>query len=267
MNLLDLVTAGDLGGVRARLQFLTETDQLEEINQSNGNGWSPLTIAARSGKLAILQDLLQAPGILVNQAHPETGITALHAAILAHSFITAEVQHAIINALLSAPNIDLNQEDKAGKSALFYAIKNVHCDVIIQRLILNGASIHVLDKKPLIDIVSPASKQRIEAWALAYQAKQFQKMLAEFEQLNAGQADLPVEDPNQALCVQFEKLSAGADAKRVHAKQHFAGGEKDPEVQALRTARRHNPYAVSSKKALERRQERRATRGQSPYPQ
>ena len=93
-----------------------------DVNQATkGDGATALCIAARKGHASVVELLLAAKGVDVNQAKGD-GATAL--------FMAAQEGHAsVLELLLAAKGVDVNQERNDGATALSIATRNGHAAV------------------------------------------------------------------------------------------------------------------------------------------
>ncbi len=141
----------------------------DNINLADGSGQTPLMFAAKKGHLTTVQALLSVPQIDINAKKPD-GVTALIVAtnkrkddvvkaLIDHGanvnitdnngwtplMFAAEKGHlTTVQALLSAPQIDINAKKTDGVTALIVATNNRKDDVV-KALIDHGANVNITD--------------------------------------------------------------------------------------------------------------------------
>ena len=93
-----------------------------DINKGNKNGETPLILASKMGKLAVMEMLLQHPQSDVNKVRND-GQTALHSA-------SSVGRSDEVARLLRHPNIDANMRDNRGKTALHLASLNGNTEIV-----------------------------------------------------------------------------------------------------------------------------------------
>lgn len=109
-----------------------------DINKTNANNVTPLSMAAWMGLTDTVKELLAMPGIDVNIAN-NNGDTALAAA-------TLQNRADCIKLLLAAPGIDVNHSNKQRQSALLMAALSNHDEAMQTLLAAPGIDIHAADE-------------------------------------------------------------------------------------------------------------------------
>ena len=95
---------------------------IEDVNQVDDAGWTPLHNAVENGNLRAIELLLAALGINVNQVN-DAGFTPLHKAVQMGNLDAIEL-------LLAAPGIDVNQVSNNGWTPLRWAVNLNNRDAI-----------------------------------------------------------------------------------------------------------------------------------------
>ena len=96
------------------IEYLKQTDKLDQINCNNKAKETPLFIACQNGKLSTVEILCREPTVDIN-ARDKKGWTPLHAAVYFR-------HNEIVQFLVSQPNIKLNEKEKIYISYLRYFI-------------------------------------------------------------------------------------------------------------------------------------------------
>ena len=157
-------------------------DHGADVNITDKNDWTPLMCAAKKGDLRIVQALLSAPHININSKNT-SGSTALMVAIentrdevvkaLINKganvnaadnkgwtpllFAAQEGYLKIVQALLSAPEIDINARKPSVGTALMVAVDNGKDDVV-KALIDYNANANIADKHGWTPLILAAKK-------------------------------------------------------------------------------------------------------------
>jgi ankyrin repeat protein len=152
------------------------------VNHADNNGWTPLMLTAKEGRLTTVQTLLGATVININ-AQKFDGATALYLAAVNGNYdivkvlidkganvnvgdnnyrtplmVAAKKDHLkTVQALLGAPSIDINATDDDGATALYLAALNGNDDVV-KALINQGANVNVADHKGWTPLMSATKK-------------------------------------------------------------------------------------------------------------
>jgi len=108
----------------------------DNVNDKNGEGKTPLHIAARTGNLEIIELLIKSGANI--EANDNTGKTPLHEAAQYGHYNSAQ-------RLIAAVNAAVNAVDKNGKTPLHKAFKYLRNPKIIELLINSGANIEAED--------------------------------------------------------------------------------------------------------------------------
>jgi len=111
-------------------------DQRIHLNQQCAAGWSALMYAAARGQTAAVKDLLARPEIEVDM------MSTFAAGRASALMIAAGSGHGdIVDLLLQAPGININQRSGMGKTALLYAVEADETEVV--RLLLAEPALDV----------------------------------------------------------------------------------------------------------------------------
>ncbi|MEJ6782647.1 ankyrin repeat domain-containing protein [Aminobacter sp. Piv2-1] len=131
-NLLVAAEKGDVEAVR------TEVAAGAHVNESDGDGWCALHLAALNARAAVVETLLEHPEIDVN-CRNKWKSTPL-------SLASAKGHCACISALLKHKDIEINAcAEYYGRTAFIEAAKNGHLSVV-EVLLARGADANLTDK-------------------------------------------------------------------------------------------------------------------------
>ncbi|CAG9977290.1 unnamed protein product [Clonostachys byssicola] len=98
------------GGSPALVRLLLENGANKQINIQDVNGWAPLHVAANSGNLQLVVDILEHPDANPNLAN-EDGYTALHLGVVCNNV-------DLVAQLLKFPKVNSRLVTNAGETAL-----------------------------------------------------------------------------------------------------------------------------------------------------
>ena len=117
------------------IQLLLAKDETN-VNEVGSEGFSPLWLACESGLISVVEILLLADGIDVNQAETTVGVTPL--------FIACENGHTpVVELLLASSGIAVNQATTNNRLCpLFIACQNGHTPVVELLLAANDIDIN-----------------------------------------------------------------------------------------------------------------------------
>ena len=134
--LCNVLTAAAQNGHAAVVQLLLAAEGVDvnQVDQNNSN--FPLLLAAQNGHASVVQLLLAAEGVAVNQVHPSTGSCPL--------VMAAQLGHAaVVRLLLAAEGVDVNQVNpRSGNFPLLIAVQFGHEAVVQLLLAAEGVAVN-----------------------------------------------------------------------------------------------------------------------------
>lgn len=128
------------------------TDQLEDLNNVNDlneYGWSPLMLASRIGDAKSVDVILSKNGVDVN-VRDNYGWTALIAA-------TLNGYHEIVKRLVSRKEIDINAQNMYGCTSLYIASKLGYMSIVQTLLTHQDINVNIQSKKQNLSPLHVAS--------------------------------------------------------------------------------------------------------------
>ncbi|KFY22245.1 hypothetical protein V493_06729 [Pseudogymnoascus sp. VKM F-4281 (FW-2241)] len=111
-----------------------------DVNATDKEGWTPLSLGARDGHEAVVKLLLDSDIVDVDSKNEE-GRTPL-------SWAAENGQEGVLKLLLNSDIIDVNSKDRFGKSPLLFAAENGHV-VVAKLLLVKGAELEAQDVSEL----------------------------------------------------------------------------------------------------------------------
>ncbi|KAG8176485.1 hypothetical protein JTE90_017540 [Oedothorax gibbosus] len=124
-----LLLASKLGKLEVVKELLNQPGI--NVNEKDKNGQSALHHSICKGHLQVVNTLLKAPGVMVNEKDGLHGFTPLHMAIEYHHFDAVE-------ALLTHPDTDIDAKDDCGQAPLYTAA--FHGDMKVVEMLLQGGA-------------------------------------------------------------------------------------------------------------------------------
>ncbi|KFY79296.1 hypothetical protein V499_01712 [Pseudogymnoascus sp. VKM F-103] len=108
------------------------------MNATDKDGWTPLSLAARDGHEALLKSLLDSDIVDVDLKNGE-GRTPL-------SWAAENGHEAVLKLLLDSDIVDINSKDRVGQTPLSFAAENGH-GAIVKLLLFKDAKLEAEDKR------------------------------------------------------------------------------------------------------------------------